>query len=465
MAQRILICDDEELIRWSLSEHLAAEGYEVTTASDGRECLEVFERMSPDAVLVDLKMPVLDGLSVLRRVREADQTVPVIVITAHGAVESAIEATRLGATAYLAKPFDLREVSLQLRKALEATRLAEEVRYLRGRQRQGYDRLVGDSPAMQRVFDTLRRLEDIDAPTVLLTGESGTGKDLVAQAIHARGPRKAGPYMEIDCASLPEQLIESELFGHERGSFTDAKQTKRGLFEAARGGTLFLDEIGEMSLGTQAKLLRALENRRFKRVGGTVDLPLDATVIAATNRNLREEVKAGKFREDLFFRLNIIPIEIPPLRRRGSDVRLLVSHLIERMNRDLGRRVEGIAPDALTSLERYAWPGNVRELRNVIERIVILEGGEGLIRLEHLPPEIRFGQSVEQRVPGCPFELPAEGVDLEQVERGLLVQALERTGGNQTGAARLLGISRYALRYRMEKFGLMNAPGEPAEAR
>jgi len=452
MVQRILVCDDEELIRWSLSEHLGTEGYEVDVAADGKACVEAVAKQAPDAIILDLKMPEMDGLTALRKIRETETEIPVIVITAHGAVESAIEATKLGATAYLSKPFDLREVSLQLSRALEAARLKREVRYLRGARR-GYEQIIGSSPAMQKVFDTLERLEGVDAPTVLLTGESGTGKDLVAQAIHTRGPRAEMPYMEIDCASLPEQLIESELFGHEKGSFTDAKGQKRGLFEVAKGGVIFLDEIGEMSVGTQAKLLRALENRRFKRVGGVTDLPLDATVIAATNRNLKEAVKKGEFREDLYFRLNVIPIEVPPLRARSGDIPLIADALIERFNKEMGRNVEGIGEDALRCLELYPWPGNVRELKNIIERIVILNGDIDIIRLEHLPPEIRQG-SAREREDGCPFELPADGVDLESVERGLIAQALERTGGNQSRAARLLGISRYALRYRMEKYRL-----------
>ena len=458
MPARVLVCDDEELIRWSVAEHLRGEGFEVQTAEDGEDALEQALSGAPDAILLDLKMPKLDGLSALRKMREKGVEVPVIVLTAHGGVESAIEATQLGAADYLAKPFDLREVTLSLRKALDETRLAHEVSYLRGRSRAGYERLVGASPSMRRVFETLERLEQVEAPTVLITGESGTGKDLVAQAIHARGPRSGGPYMEIDCASLPEQLIESELFGHERGSFTDARQLKRGLFEVARGGTIFLDEIAEMSPGTQAKLLRALENRRFKRVGGVVDLPLDAGVIAATNRNLREEVRAGRFREDLYFRLAIIPIELPALRQRPTDVPLLVGHLLERLRGSMGRVVEGVAPDALRALQRYDWPGNVRELRNVIERCVILYGDAGLIRGEHLPPEIRFGPTADGPASAGFFELPEGGIDLEDVERSFLVQALERTGGNQTAASKLLGISRYALRYRMDKFGLKPPP-------
>jgi len=450
---RILVCDDEELIRWSLKEHLTTEGHIVTEAQDGQECLDEVAKSPPDAIILDLKMPRVDGLTALARIRETEPAVPVIVITAHGAIDSAVEATRLGAAAYLSKPFDLREVSLQLARAIESHRLSTEVHYLRELTQKGYERLVGVSPAMAKVFDTLSRLERIDAPTVLIQGESGTGKDLVAQAIHARGPRKAMPYMEVDCASLPETLIESELFGHEKGSFTDARNLKRGLFEVAKGGVIFLDEIGEMTPATQAKLLRAIENRRFKRVGGVVDIPLDAAVIAATNRNLKDDVATGKFREDLYYRLNVIPIEVPSLRRRVGDIRLLVEHLLEKLRKDTGHLVKGISGDALKSLERYPWPGNVRELRNVVERVVILNRDADIIDVEHLPPEIR--------VPGkmatgekCPFVLPDDGVDLDAVEAGLIEQALARTDGNQSAAARLLGISRYALRYRLEKFGL-----------
>jgi DNA-binding NtrC family response regulator len=438
---------------------LKTEGYDVTTAEDGQEALDAIAASTPDALIIDLKMPRVDGMTALRRLRETEPELPVIVITAHGAVESAIEATKLGAKGYLSKPFDLREVSLQLQRVLDANRLESEVRYHRDRATQGYERLVGESPAMKKVFEMLRRLESVDAPTVLISGESGTGKDLVAQAIHARGPRRDKPYMEIDCAAMPETLIESELFGHEKGSFTDARQLKRGLFEVARGGVLFLDELGEMTLGTQAKLLRALENRRFKRVGGTADLPLDAAVIAATNRNLKDEVKAGRFREDLFFRLNVVPIELPSLRKRANDVETLALHLLERTARDLGRDIPGIDSDALEAMRRYSWPGNVRELRNVVERAVILKEAGEPIHLDELPSEIRFELSANKRE-GCPFELPPEGIDLEAVERGFVAQALERAKGNQTHAAKLLGISRYALRYRTEKFALGEQRGD-----
>jgi DNA-binding NtrC family response regulator len=450
----VLVCDDEELIRWSLSEHLRSEGYRVVEAEDGLDCLEKVAGSAPDLILTDIKMPRLDGMSALRKLREQDFDVPVIVLTAHGAVDTAVEATQLGAKAYLSKPFDLREVGLAVQKVLEQHRLATEVRYLRGQTAGAYNKIIGQSPAMRRLFDTLRRLEDVRAPTVLIRGESGTGKDLIAHAIHEMGMRQTGPMMEVDCASLPENLIESELFGHERGAFTDAKAMKRGMFEVARAGTIFLDEMGELPLTMQAKLLRALENRKFKRVGGVQYMDLQAGIIAATNRDLAAEVKEGRFREDLYFRLNVITVEVPPLRERREDIPILVDHFIERFNREFRREVEGVSGDAMQRLVAYSWPGNVRELKNVIERIVILEA-RSVIETSHLPAEIRYGRlSRTGGSGGTPFILPEDGVDLEAVERSLIEQAMDRTNGNQSAAARLLGISRYALRYRLEKHDL-----------
>jgi DNA-binding NtrC family response regulator len=456
----IVVCDDEELIRWSLTEHLKGEGYSVIAVANGKECVDAVREQAPGLVLMDLKMPVMDGLTALQKIREGGSDVPVVMITAHGAVDSAIEATRLGASAYLSKPFDLREISLCVEKTLHEDRLRHEVHYLRGRERTGYGDFIGSAPSLQEVFAMLRRLEGVDAPTVLVTGESGTGKDVIARMIHSRGSRRNGVFVEIDCASLPEQLIESELFGHERGSFTDARQMKRGLFEVAAGGVVFLDEIGEMSLATQAKFLRALESRRFKRVGGVASLPLDAAIIAATNRDLKAEVERGTFREDLFFRLNVIPLRLPALRERPSDIPALVEHFIERFRRQFARNVKGVSAKAMEMLQRYPWPGNVRELRNVLERVVIL-GPDEIIQPNDLPAEVRFAAPVTtgKVSAACPFLLPEDGVDLEAVERGLLSQALDRTAGNQSAAARLLGISRYALRYRMEKYSLGEVEG------
>jgi DNA-binding NtrC family response regulator len=463
MTHTVLVVDDEELIRWSLAEHLRGEGYQVVEGVNGEEAVEKVRAHAPDLVIMDLKMPVLDGLGAMRKMREEGLDVPVIVLTAHGGVDSAVDATRLGASDYLAKPFDLREISIAVRKGIDEDRVRQEVHYLRSRQRHGYGEFVGQSKSLQPVFATLQRLERVDAPTVLITGESGSGKDVIARAIHANGPRKNAVFMEIDCAALPETLIESELFGHEKGAFTDARQTKRGLLEVARGGVVFMDEIGEMTLATQAKLLRALENRRFKRVGGVATLGLDAAIVAATNRDLKKAVKDGLFREDLFFRLNVIPVFVPPLRERVEDIPVLVEHFLERYNRQFGRKVTGVSAEAMDRLKTWRWPGNVRELRNVLERMVLL-GEDGVIQARDLPSEIRYASSGKaSSVPGCPFVLPDEGVDLEEVDRGLLLQALDRTAGNQSAAGRLLGISRYALRYRMEKYGLLAKDGAAEE--
>jgi DNA-binding NtrC family response regulator len=347
-------------------------------------------------------------------------------------------------------------LQLQVERAVEHEELSRTVEAMRDQNLRRYEKLVGVSQSMGRIFDTLERLEKVDAPTVLIQGESGTGKDLIAQAIHSRGPRRSKAYVEVDCAALPDTLIESELFGHEKGSFTDAHQQKRGLFEVAKGGVVFLDEIGEMPLLTQAKLLRALENRRFRRVGGVVDLPLDAAVVAASNRDLQKEVKAGRFREDLYFRLHVVPIEVAPLRQRREDIAPLVAHMLERTAKDLGRPIPDITTDAMAALELYQWPGNAREVRNVIERLLILRTGETAIRVDELPIEVRLTSPSGGSI-GCPYVLPESGVDLEAVERGLIDQALARAKGNQTQAARLLGITRYALRYRLEKHGLASA--------
>ena len=325
--------------------------------------------------------------------------------------------------------------------------------FLRRRVGEGYGEFVGNAPALEPLFEVLTRLEQVDAPTVLILGESGTGKDVLARAIHARGPRAQRPFVAVDCAALPENLIESELFGHEKGAFTDAHATKTGLFELADGGLIFLDEVGELGIGTQSKLLRALEERTFKRVGGTRRYPLDVGIIAATNRDLRAEVAAGRFREDLFFRLHVIALHCPSLRERRQDIGLLMEHFLASFAKRLRRPQLGVDGEAMTALEAYSWPGNVRELRNVAERLALL-GPSDVVRLDDLPAEIRYAGPSTGASSSCPFTLPVDGVDLEGVEAGLIGQALARTGGNQSAAARLLGITRYALRYRMEKFGL-----------
>ncbi len=384
----------------------------------------------------------------LRTIKEQTPETLVILMTAFSTIENAVEAMKLGAYHYVNKPFNLDEVRMLVEKALETSQLRREVRALRSCQSRefSFDAIIGDSPAMQRIKALLARVAASPASTVLLTGETGTGKDLAAKAIHYNSDRAARAFVNITCSALPEQLLESELFGHERGAFTDARQQKRGLFETADGGTVFLDEIGEMTAALQSKLLRFLEEKTFKRVGGLADIRVDVRVIAATNRNLEEEVKAGKFREDLFYRLQVMPIPLPPLRERRGDVPLLAPYYIDRFNREFKKRVHGLSPAATTLLEQYQWPGNVRELRNAIERAMLL------VDRDWLEPD--DFTTLTRSVVTTQFRLPPDGVNLDEVERQLLTQALERAGGNQTQAAQLLGINRDQVRYRIEKFGL-----------
>ncbi len=450
----ILIVDDEELIRWALAEHLRGLGYDAREASDGQKALEAVAKDPPSLMLLDLRMPLVTGLDVLQALRERDVHIPVIVLTADGTVDSAVTATRLGARAYLTKPFDLEEVTRTVTSVLESERLAREVVGSSSETIVSYGDFIGQSSALRPVFDTVKRLEQVDAPTVLILGESGTGKDVIARMIHTRGPRKRGPFLDVDCASLPPALIESELFGHEKGAFTDAREAKKGLFEVAKGGVVFLDEIGELPIDTQVKLLRALESRTFRRVGGVKPIEFDAALLAATNRDLGREVANGRFREDLYFRLAIVPVRLPPLRERREDVPMLVSHFIKRCNQRFDRRIQGSTGEAMNLLQRYSWPGNVRELRNVIERIAILSPDD-VIRAESLPAEIRWSRGGGMSV-GCPFVLPDGGIDLLVVERGLIVQALERASGDLDATARLLSLTQGALRDRMNTHGLTN---------
>jgi DNA-binding NtrC family response regulator len=443
----LLIVDDEPLVRWSLRERFSREGYTVLEASTAAGAIEQ-AAAGVDLVLLDYRLPDGDGLTVLRRIKEATPDTLVILMTAFSTVENAVEAMKHGAYHYLNKPFNLDDVALTVEKALETSRLRREVRQLRSSASREYsfDAIIGDSPAMQRIKNLLKRVAASPASTVLLTGETGTGKDLAAKAIHFNSDRAPKPFVNITCSALPEQLLESELFGHERGAFTDARQQKRGLFETADGGTVFLDEIGEMTMGLQSKLLRFLEEKTFKRVGGLIDVQVDVRVVAATNRNLEDEVKAGKFREDLFYRLQVMPIGLPPLRERRSDIPLLVRYYIDRYNHEFRKRVTGVTPEAEALLEQYRWPGNVRELRNAIERAMLLVDREWLVAEDF--------SSLTRNAITSGFRLPLEGVSLEEVEKQLLVQALERAHGNQTHAGQLLGINRDQVRYRIEKFGL-----------
>ncbi|MCA9488597.1 MAG: sigma-54-dependent Fis family transcriptional regulator [Myxococcales bacterium] len=441
------------MIRRTLVAHLSSLGHACSEAEDGLQCVDSAQTSGADCVVLDLRMPRMDGLTALRTLRARGNEVPVVVITANGGVDSAIEAVKLGAKSYLQKPVDVREVGLAVERALEDDRLQRQVAALSNAQRTRYGDLVGQSDAMRPLLEDLARLETVSPPTILVLGESGSGKDVVARAIHARGPRAQEVFVEVDCTALPDTLFESELFGHERGAFTDAKATKRGLLEVAAGGVVFLDEIGELTASAQAKLLRALESRTFKRVGGVTSLRLEATVIAATNRDLAAEVKAGRFREDLFYRLDVITLRLPPLRERRDDLPLLVNHFLRRFNESFGRAIEGVDPDAMARMLAYGWPGNVRELRNVLERIAIL-GDHRTVTVDDLPAPIRFATQGTPRAHRGRFELPADGIDLAEVERDFVLQALDRTGGKRAEAAKLLGLSRFQLRSRIAKFGL-----------
>jgi DNA-binding NtrC family response regulator len=462
MTERILVADDEKLIRWSLQKNLSRAGYEVLEAEDGIRALEVIEENGADLVLLDIRMPGKDGIEVLQHVVERHPEVPVILMTAHSSVEGAVEAMKRGAFNYLVKPFKQDEMLVVARKALETTRLRRELEFVRQSQKRKYgtENLVGKSQKMLEVCELIRKVARSSATTVLVQGESGTGKDLVAKAIHFSSDRSTNPFMNITCSALPETLLESELMGYEKGAFTDAREMKRGLLEVADEGTVFLDEIGDMGIGLQAKMLRFLEEKVIRRVGGSKDIRVDVRIVAATNRDLDQAVRDGKFREDLYYRLKVIPVEMPPLRERPEDIPLLVTHFVQLFNAEFRKNTHGFTPEALKCCEQYDWPGNVRELRNVVERAMILENKE-LLGPEDLPPAIR-AEAAKEAAEGVPdassaagFALPDEECGLREMEEQMVRRALEKTNGNQSRAAQLLGISRDSMRYKMRKLGLL----------
>ncbi|HJX37363.1 MAG TPA: sigma-54 dependent transcriptional regulator [Anaerolineae bacterium] len=457
MNDRILIIDDQETLCYFLTESLEEKGYQAIAAYTAAEGLEVVTRQQIDLVLLDLKLPDGDGLDVLYEIRKADSSLPVIVLTGHAGVESAVQAMKLGAYDYLEKPINLEELSIAAAKALESRAMRQEIQRLRLQQGKDHEFIVGDNKQMQDIMHLIERVAPTKA-SLLIQGESGTGKEVVAQAVHRLSPRSKKGFVPINCAAIPDNLLETELFGFEEGAFTDARRPKPGLIEMADGGTLFLDEISTLKLGLQAKLLRMLETETVRRVGGVKDIPVDLRIIAATNRELRQAIREGEFREDLFYRLSVVVIDIPPLRERVEDIDKFAAAFIADLNRARATSVQGISEDALRLLRQYEWPGNVRELRNVIERAMILCSGDQ-INVGDLPAEI------VSKEPAMAFEsslvpIPrvSEGVDMEgmvaSIKKRMMLEALEQAKGNKSQAARLLGLSRDQFNYGMKKYGL-----------
>ena len=485
-AEKVLIVDDEKLVRWTLRQKCEEWGYRVLEADNGTAALRLARNESPDLVLLDVRLPDASGIDVLEQIKKANDARAIIMITADPQLEDVKTALKLGAYDFVGKPLDFDELSVAVKNALETTRLRNEVETLRGevRRRAGYHNVIGVSAKMADLLGFVSKVATSEATTILIQGESGTGKDLVAKTIHYQSRRQDKPFVAINCSAIPETLMEAELFGHERGAFTDAKAMKKGLFEMADGGTLFLDEIGELSPLLQAKLLRVLEDQMIRRVGGLRDMQVDVRVIAASNRDLERAVKENSFRQDLYYRLAIISIFLPPLRDRKDDILPLVEYFIDRYNRKFRKSVEGITDETRKLLLKYDWPGNVRELKNAVERAMILEESN-ILRPDYLPFAVAQQQAAytafemtsatgngnahATRLPdgrSLPkLVIPEGGTSLEEVERALVDMAMTQASGNQTHAAKLLDISRDALRYKLKKFGLLHAEeDEPSPA-
>ncbi|MFY1829867.1 sigma-54-dependent transcriptional regulator [Myxococcus fulvus] len=456
-AQRILVVDDEDNARKAIATILNEEGYDVAEAADGAEALARVADFSPAVVLTDVRMPKMDGLSLLRGAREQGSDATFVMMTAFASVEMAVEAMKSGADNFLLKPLDADQVLVTLSKALEKRSLRQEAEALRDQVRTRVRRfhdIIGESPQLQGIYDVVRRAASTRA-TVLILGESGTGKELIAQALHQESPRRDKPFIRVHCAALSESLLESELFGHEKGAFTGAIARKEGRFELADGGTLFLDEIGEISPTVQVKLLRVLQQRELERVGGTQTLKVDVRIVAATHRDLAAEVKAGRFREDLYYRLNVVSVTLPPLRERKSDIPALVNHFLEKYGDSYGKQVRGLAPGTLQALLAHDWPGNIRELENAIERAVVLTQGQELTT-DDLPPVLRgprpSGTSQGSLIPGA---------TLAAIEREAILRTLEMVQGSTSRAAEVLGISVRKIQYRLKEYGAQS-DGAPA---
>ncbi len=455
MARKILIIDDEKAIRWSLQEALKNAGYETDEAENGSKGMKKFNDDPADMVILDLKLPDTSGIEILKKIKKNYRDTPVIMMTAYGEVETAVEAIKRGAYDFILKPFQLEKMKITIKNALQQSNLRHELEEIKDKNRKAYDfkNFIGKSPVMLKVFERVKKVGASKASTILIHGESGTGKELVARAIHDSSSGKDRPFMEINCAALPETLLESELFGHERGAFTDAKRKKKGLFELAEDGTIFLDEIGEMGITLQSRLLRVIENKTFRRVGGVKDLKVNTRVISATNRDLKVEIKEGRFRNDLYYRLQVIPIELPPLRARKEDIPLLANYFISVFNREFKKKIKPISKKLSEVLQSYHWPGNVRELKNIIERAVLLDA-EDEIMIEHLPAEITSGDEVTLE------EKSGKNLDelfpltLKEMEKVLIGKTLEKTGGNKSKSARILGISRQTLREKAKTYQL-----------
>jgi two-component system response regulator PilR (NtrC family) len=449
---RVLVVDDEQSMRDLLAIMLRQAGYEVSVADGGETAIEALKAESFDLILTDLRMRKVDGMAVLKAAKEHSPRTVVLVVTAYASTETAVEAMKLGAYDYVTKPFKLDELKVTVANALERRRLQEENVALKRQlhRERGFDNFVGRSPKILEVFETIRKTAD-SGSTVMITGESGTGKELVAQALHWESSRRTGPFVSVNCGAVPEALMESELFGHVKGAFTGAVANTEGLFAAADGGTLFLDEITEIAHTVQVKLLRAIQERQIRRVGDTRDVKVDVRLIAASNRDLGRAVSDGVLREDLFYRLNVIPLHLPPLRERREDIPLLVAHFIKKLSQEVGRPVRGVTPEALAVLEQYHWPGNIRELENVVERAIVL-GSTELLEPSALPANLHRPRDPHD----VPLELPAEGIDLEatldRIEHRYMQLALERVGGVQTHAAELLRVSFRQFRYKLQKF-------------